>query len=93
MASIEFSLNHVRAGETPRICEAFPIGQELLAAAADIKRASAQSDFDLVMDKRITEFKFINWQGGSKAVRKKTLFEDYVKLARATLQRRDTCIC
>ncbi len=117
VANIESSLSQVGAGDVLRICETFPIGQELLSAAADIKRASAQinviihavgiiyslpyileeteviesvslgagsanSGFDLVTDKQIAEFKFINWQGGSEAVRKKTLFEDYVKLAR-----------
>lgn len=100
----------------------FGITPELLLAAADIKRASAQidvvihaagivyalphllepdervlssslgagtaqSDFDLVTDRRIAEFKFIFWQGGSEAIRKKTLFADYYKLARETSDR------
>lgn len=43
---------------------------------------NASSDFDLVTNRRIAEFKFIYWQGGSEAVRKKTFFQDYFKLVR-----------
>lgn len=53
-----------------------------LVESLSLGAGSAGSDFDLVTDKRIAEFKFINWQGGSEAVRKKTLFEDYFKLVR-----------
>lgn len=38
-------------------------------------------DFDLETDRRVAEFKFIAWQDSGNAVRNKTLFEDYVKLA------------
>lgn len=51
---------------------------ESLSLGAD----NAQSEFDLMTDQRIAEFKFIYWQGGSEAMRKKTLFQDFVKLAR-----------
>lgn len=44
---------------------------------------SAGSDFDVETNKRIAEFKFINWQERGNAVRKKTLFQDYFKLIRA----------
>jgi hypothetical protein len=58
----------------------------LLAEDEEIESTSlgagnAHSDFDLVTNKRIAEFKFVNWQGGSESIRKKTLFADYVKLA------------
>lgn len=43
---------------------------------------SAGGDFDLVTNERIAEFKFIRWQGGAEAVRQKTLFQDFFKLAR-----------
>ena len=43
---------------------------------------NAGSDFDLETDQRIAEFKFIHWQGGAEAMRKKTLFQDFYKLAR-----------
>jgi|SRR3989339_258340 len=37
--------------------------------------------FDLETDKRIAEFKFIEWQGGPEAMRKKALFKDFFYLA------------
>lgn len=43
---------------------------------------SAGSGFDLVTNHRITEFKFIHWQKKGNAVRNKTLFQDFFKLAR-----------
>ena len=43
---------------------------------------SAGSEFDLVTNQRVAEFKFIRWQGGAEAVRKQTLFQDFFKLAR-----------
>ena len=43
---------------------------------------AAGADFDLVTSHRIAEFKFIHWQGGAEAVRKKTLFQDFYKLVR-----------
>ena len=43
---------------------------------------NAGSDFDVVTNRRIAEFKFIHWQGGAESVRKKTLFQDYYRLAR-----------
>lgn len=49
---------------------------------ASIGAGNAGSDFDLVTDRRIAEFKFIYWQGGSEAVRKRTFFQDYFKLIR-----------
>lgn len=61
----------------PRILEDGEIVESLSLGAGN-----AGSDFDLVTDRRIAEFKFIHWQGGSEAVRKKTFFEDYFKLIR-----------
>ena len=37
--------------------------------------------FDLETNKRIAEFKFINWQGGAEAIRQNSLFKDFYKLA------------
>lgn len=45
--------------------------------------SNAGSDFDMVTDQRIAEFKFIHWQSKGNAVREKTLFEDFFRLARA----------
>ncbi|MBN2002849.1 MAG: hypothetical protein JXA21_05790 [Anaerolineae bacterium] len=43
---------------------------------------NAGSNFDLVTNQRIAEFKFIHWQPKGNAVRNKTLFGDFFKLAR-----------
>ncbi len=43
---------------------------------------NAGSEFDVVTNRRIAEFKFIFWQGGAESVRKKTLFQDFFRLAR-----------
>ena len=43
---------------------------------------NAESAFDLVTDRRIAEFKFILWKVKGNAVREKTVFGDFFKLAR-----------
>jgi len=43
---------------------------------------NADSEFDLVTNHRIAEFKFVMWKPKGNAVREKTLFGDFVKLAR-----------
>ena len=101
---------------------------ESLAAAAEIKRVSAQIDttihaigilrclpkmleagetieyvslgagntnrrFDLETDRRVAEFKFINWQGGSESVRQNGLFKDFSNLAEyETEKSRHMCV-
>lgn len=39
--------------------------------------------FDLETSKRIAEFKFINWKGGSEAIRQNGIFKDFYGLAEA----------
>ncbi|MCG8554502.1 MAG: hypothetical protein MJD61_04325 [Proteobacteria bacterium] len=39
--------------------------------------------FDLETDKRIAEFKFINWRGGPESIRQNSLFKDFFELAEA----------
>lgn len=39
--------------------------------------------FDLETDKRVAEFKFINWKGGSESIRQNSLFKDFYGLAEA----------
>lgn len=39
--------------------------------------------FDLETDRRIAEFKFINWRGGAEAIRQNSLFKDFYLLAEA----------
>ncbi|NQV16637.1 hypothetical protein HQ531_14335 [bacterium] len=38
-------------------------------------------DFDLETTKRIAEFKFIRWHGGSESIRQNSLFKDFYMLA------------
>ena len=40
-------------------------------------------EFDLVTDRRVAEFKFIHWRGGTETMRKKALFKDFFRLAEA----------
>lgn len=37
--------------------------------------------FDLETNQRIAEFKFINWKGGSEAIRQNSVFKDFFNLA------------
>jgi hypothetical protein len=38
-------------------------------------------DFDLETDRRIAEFKFINWRGGAESIRQNSIFKDFFLLA------------
>jgi len=38
-------------------------------------------DFDLLTNRRIAEFKFIQWQGGSESIRQNSIFKDFFYLA------------
>lgn len=40
-------------------------------------------DFDLQTDRRIAEFKFIKWKGGSESTRQNSIFKDFFYLAEA----------
>lgn len=117
IAEIEFQLPGGGLAQVTDANGVFGISQELLVAAAAVKKASAQidvvihavgilyalpyilrdsevveglslgagsarSDFDLVTDQRIAEFKFIRWQEKGNAVRNKSLFQDFFRLAR-----------
>ena len=63
------------------------LGEEEIVESISLGAGNAGSDFDLVTNQRIAEFKFIYWQGGSESVRKKTFFQDYFKLIRDQSQR------
>ena len=39
--------------------------------------------FDLETDRRIAEFKFINWKDGSESIRQNSLFKNFYQLAEA----------
>lgn len=45
-------------------------------------------DFDLVTDRRIAEFKFMQWRGGSETIRQNAVFKDFFELAEADTQKR-----
>lgn len=53
-----------------------------IVESVSLGAGNAGSGFDLVTNQRIAEFKFTHWQGGAEALRKKTLFQDFYKLAR-----------
>ena len=44
--------------------------------------------FDLVTDRRIAEFTFIDWKGGPESIRKQKLFKDFYQLAEADTTKR-----
>jgi hypothetical protein len=44
--------------------------------------------FDLQTDRRIAEFKFIHWQGGSETIRQNALFKDFYLLAESEITKR-----
>jgi len=44
--------------------------------------------FDLETDKRVAEFKFINWQGGPESIRQNSLFIDFFNLAEQETHKR-----
>lgn len=45
-------------------------------------------EFDLTTDKRVAEFKFIEWQGGPESIRQNSLFYDFFTLAEHESTRR-----
>jgi hypothetical protein len=122
ISKIESRLTGAKAQNVAAVNTGNRVDASLIAATAQVKRASAQidvvihavgilyalphilekdeilestslgagnagSDFDVVTDRRIAEFKFIYWQGGSESLRKKTFFQDYFKLIREQSQR------
>lgn len=44
--------------------------------------------FDLETDRRVAEFKFIHWQGGSETIRQNSLFKDFYLLAEYPTEKR-----
>ncbi|HEY3312259.1 MAG TPA: hypothetical protein VGK00_11525 [Anaerolineales bacterium] len=60
----------------PEILEKDEIVQYLSLGAGNTGRP-----FDLETNRRVAEFKFINWQGGAEAIRQNSLFKDFFLLA------------
>ena len=62
----------------PSILEDSEVIESLSLGAGNIGR-----DFDLETNRRVAEFKFINWKGGSESIRQNSLFKDFYELAEA----------
>jgi hypothetical protein len=43
--------------------------------------------FDLVTNRRVAEFKFFHWQGGSETIRQNALFKDFYYLAESRIRK------
>jgi hypothetical protein len=51
--------------------------------AVSLAAGNTGKSFDLVTDRRIAEFTFIEWKGGPESIRKQKLFKDFYVLAEA----------
>jgi hypothetical protein len=60
----------------PRILQPGEVVEYVSLGAGNTGRA-----FDLETDRRIAEFKFIQWQGGREAIRQNALFKDFYEMA------------
>jgi len=56
--------------------------------AVSLAAGNTGKSFDLVTDRRIGEFTFIDWKGGSESIRKQKLFKDFYQLAEAGTTKR-----
>ena len=45
-------------------------------------------EFDLETDRRVAEFKFIHWRGGSETIRQNAIFKDFYRLAEFSTSKR-----
>jgi len=66
----------------------FILDENEIIQSVSLGADNSESDFDLVTDQRIAEFKFILWKVKGNAVREKTLFGDFFKLAREDTHKR-----
>ncbi|MFV2044535.1 MAG: hypothetical protein ACC700_15040 [Anaerolineales bacterium] len=58
------------------------VGDEVIETIS-LGAGNAAGEHDLVTNRRLAEFKFISWRPKGNAVREKSVFEDFVKLAMA----------
>src|SRR5260370_27460137 len=56
--------------------------------AVSLAAGNTGKSFDLVTDRRIAEFTFIDWKGGSEPIRKQKLLKDFYQLADADTTKR-----
>ncbi len=66
----------------PSILEKEEVVEYLSLGAGSTGRA-----FDLETNRRVAEFKFINWRGGAESIRQNSLFKDFYELAEADTPR------
>jgi hypothetical protein len=59
----------------------FILAQDEVVQSLSLGAGNAGSEFDLVTSHQIAEFKFIHWQPRGNAIRNKSLFQDFYKLA------------
>jgi hypothetical protein len=59
----------------------FILAQDEVVQSLSLGAGNAGSEFDLVTSHQIAEFKFIHWRPSGNAIRNKTLFKDFYKLA------------
>lgn len=52
-----------------------------LVEALSLGAGNTGRPFDLETNRRVAEFKFINWKGGSESIRQNSLFKDFYLLA------------
>lgn len=52
-----------------------------LIEALSLGAGNAGRPFDLETNRRVAEFKFINWKGGAESIRQNSLFKDYYLMA------------
>jgi len=62
----------------PHILESGEVVESMSLGAGNTGKS-----FDLETSKRVAEFKFINWKGGSEAIRQNGIFKDFYGLAEA----------
>jgi hypothetical protein len=67
----------------PEILEEGEVIQAVSLAAGNTGKSA-----DLVTDRRVAEFTFIDWKGGSESIRKQKLFKDFYVLAEADTSKR-----
>lgn len=67
----------------PKLLEPGEVVESLSLGAGNTGR-----DFDLITDRRIAEFTFIDWRGGSESIRQNKLFGDLVALLSAKTRKR-----
>lgn len=59
------------------------LGEAEVIEEVSLAAGNTGKPFDLVTNRRVAEFTFIDWKGGSESIRKQKLFKDFYQLAEA----------